>query len=510
MGTDVRRAWAQTLVGRTVAERYRLDELLDVGGMGAVFVGRHVEMDRPVAVKTVVPGALSDAQTQRLRREARLAAAVGGRGVVDVTDFGVDEVCGPYLVMELLSGETLGARLSYRGVLSVDEAGRIVDAVLATLARVHARGLVHRDLKPENLFLAREEGDEVVKILDFGIARPVRSSGDTLTAPGAVVGTPKFMAPEQARGEKDVDARADVYAVGAILYAMLSGRRPYDELDSGEALAAAIAGPPRPLREVAPHVGAALAGVVDRAMARDPADRYPDAAAMRRALRDARGIARSEHPVADDATVSAAPIDRGAPGSGPRTQLGEAPTVAAPSRDGAEPPRGRAWLPWTVAAAALVALAIGAFTWPAAPDGDEALPAADRPPAEGGPGEGDGAAGDEDTTGADEPTTDDAPGADDARTVVEAETPEAATGADDGRETSGADEPTERAAGAGEPTTRGASMAPAPRPSRARPTRRGVSREPREAPAENQPPEPTEPARPDGPGRSGSLSMDDF
>lgn len=341
MGRDARRAWAQTLVGRTVGERYALETLLDVGGMGAVFVGRHLEVDRPVAIKTVVPGALDARGAERLRREAQQAASVGGRGVVDVTDFGVDEVCGPFLVMELLEGETLGARLD-RGPVPLEEAVAIVDEVLATLARIHARGLIHRDLKPDNVFLARIDGARVIKILDFGIARPMhRGDGDTLTAPGALVGTPRFMAPEQARDAREVDARADVYSVAAILYALLSGRRPYEDLAGDDLVTAMTAGPPRPLRELAPGVPPALAAVVDRSLARDPGRRPPDAASLRAALRRGAGELRSED--GDPSTVTSAPIDRGT-----------------------RPKERRGW--WI---AALLVGIVGALVWGALRDGSE-------------------------------------------------------------------------------------------------------------------------------------------
>lgn len=341
MGRDARRAWAQTLVGRTVGERYALETLLDVGGMGAVFVGRHLEVDRPVAIKTVVPGALDARGAERLRREAQQAASVGGRGVVDVTDFGVDEVCGPFLVMELLEGETLGARLD-RGPIPLEEAVAIVDEVLATLARIHARGLIHRDLKPDNVFLARIDGARVIKILDFGIARPMhRGDGDTLTAPGALVGTPRFMAPEQARDARGVDARADVYSVAAILYALLSGRRPYEDLAGDDLVTAMTAGPPRPLRELAPGVPPALAAVVDRSLARDPGRRPPDAASLRAALRRGAGELRSDD--GDPSTVTSAPIDRGT-----------------------RPKERRGW--WI---AALLVGIVGALVWGALRDGSE-------------------------------------------------------------------------------------------------------------------------------------------
>ncbi|HJL00727.1 MAG TPA: serine/threonine-protein kinase [Polyangiaceae bacterium LLY-WYZ-15_(1-7)] len=291
MARELRRRWAEKHVGRTVGGRYELRRVLGLGGMGVVYEAWQEDLGREVALKTVLPEQLHADGGARLLREARLAAGAAGPGVVAVHDVGEDDVLGPYLVMERLEGESLEARLA-GGPLPVREAARVGGALLETLAAVHAVGLVHRDLKPENVFLAARGGGAPprVTVLDFGVARPPEESGEeTLTATGAAIGTPRYMAPEQAAGG-DVDARADLYAVGAILYRALSGEKPYAAFRGRDALLEVLrAGPPAPLGELVPGLASALVGVIERAMAREPEARFADAAAFRAALADAAG-----------------------------------------------------------------------------------------------------------------------------------------------------------------------------------------------------------------------------
>src|SRR5688500_4541890 len=198
--------WAERLIGRTVGGRYRLDRLLGAGGMGAVFEGTHVHVGRRVAVKMILPELARDAGfVERFRREARAAGELHSPGVVEVLDYDVDERLGPYLVMEHLDGEALLDRLRTVGRFAAAEAIALGSAILEGMGAVHERGIVHRDLKPPNIFLAREHGREVVKILDFGIARMAISAQMPLTLIGTALGTPRYMAPEQAIGA-EVDA----------------------------------------------------------------------------------------------------------------------------------------------------------------------------------------------------------------------------------------------------------------------------------------------------------------
>jgi len=278
--------WARSLVGQVLCGRYRVEGLVGVGGMGAVLAAIHTGTGRTVAVKVMLPELLEQGDlVRRFHREARTAASVGGRGVAEVLDLDSDPAVGPILVLEMLTGENLLARVIREGALPIEEAVRIGLAALATLRTVHDKGIVHRDLKPANVFLTRDDEGERVKLLDFGIARVETAMRTTmLTLPGTAIGTPRYMPPEQAAGMPDVDARADLYAVGAILYFMLAGEPPYADVDAEALRGAVLAAPPTPITELQPSLPTGLTDVVARAMARDPAARFENATAMRDAL----------------------------------------------------------------------------------------------------------------------------------------------------------------------------------------------------------------------------------
>jgi len=268
--------------------KYRLERLLGEGGMGSVYEARHQVIGRACAVKLLHAEFAHDAQAvQRFVREARAAAAIGHRGIVDVYDVGVSPQGRPYLVMELLRGESLGARLHGGHKLEPAAAAEILVQVLDALAHAHRAGIVHRDLKPDNLYLVPERGGaESAKILDFGISRMQRPDvpDEALTRSGMVLGTPHYMAPEQAAGASDVDHRIDLYAAGVILYRCLTGRLPFAG-DNYNQLIMRIATTPFPkAREVEPSIPAELEAVILRATERDRERRYPDADAMLRAL----------------------------------------------------------------------------------------------------------------------------------------------------------------------------------------------------------------------------------
>jgi len=301
--------WAESIIGRVLAGRYSIEGLLGMGGMGAVFRAVHLGLSRTVAVKLLVPKLVDDDNAvRRFQREAQAASAASRRGVTEVLDFDVDPVCGPFLAMELLQGESLAARLRRDGRLAPAEAIHIARTMLDTLAAVHAQGIVHRDLKPGNVFLSVDAaGQREVKLLDFGLVRLIRQEHHTqLTRPGAVLGTPAFMSPEQVRGESDVDHRTDLYAVGALLYTCLSGRRPFEGLPA-DILTAVVTKRPAPLRPLCPGLPDGVYGVVERAMSRDRTLRFPDARTMLDAL-DAAGrspVATSVPPGVRDAPAAA-------------------------------------------------------------------------------------------------------------------------------------------------------------------------------------------------------------
>lgn len=283
------------LLGVVLSGRYRLDTVLGEGGMGAVYAATHLKLERAVAVK-VLRASLTGESTHldRFFQEARAAATVQSSGVVDVMDLDVDPEHGPYLVMELLEGEPLTEVLR-RGRTSPEESVALIGELLDVLSAVHEHDIVHRDLKPPNVFLHRDDkGARVLKVLDFGIAK-VRQRHLTLT--GEIVGTPRFMAPEQAHGDP-LDQRTDLYAAGLLLYCLLSGKPPFDGVVGSRVLTLLDQGP-TPLRELVGDLPEPLYRVVDKALAPKPADRYETAAAMAAALRASLDPAAAEQASAE-------------------------------------------------------------------------------------------------------------------------------------------------------------------------------------------------------------------
>ncbi len=268
---DVPREESPYASGDRIAGRFVLERKLGQGGMGTVWAARHTMTGRRVALKFL--RAQSDAaMRQRLLREARAAGTLDHPNVCQVSDVLELAEDGLALVLELLEGETLAARLERCGRLSTEETARLLGPVVSAIGTAHAHGIVHRDIKPENLFVTR--GD-VVKVLDFGIAK-VRSTGApaegaALTATGSVLGTPAYMAPEQIFGEKDVDHRADIWALGLVLYECLSGRSPTRDqaANVGQVLKTILARPIPPLSEVAPEVPDDVVAITMRMIARN-------------------------------------------------------------------------------------------------------------------------------------------------------------------------------------------------------------------------------------------------
>jgi eukaryotic-like serine/threonine-protein kinase len=263
---------------RVLGGRYRLRRLLAVGGMGAVWAAEDAVLGREVAVKVLGEALADDRRAAlRLRREARAAARLAHPAIAGVLDLG-EEDGRPYLVMELLHGESLAARLARAGPLAPAEAVRVAAAAADALDLAHRAGIVHRDVKPGNVFVTH--GGEV-KLLDFGIARAV---DETALTGGDLLGTAAYLAPERVLG-RDATPAADVYALGVVLYELLAGRPPFAG-DSATALAMAqVHAQPPPLGAVAPSVPPALAAACERALAKDPADRPPSAAALAALLR---------------------------------------------------------------------------------------------------------------------------------------------------------------------------------------------------------------------------------
>ena len=256
-------ATGSSLEGRHLGP-YRVDRVLGAGGMGVVYEGWDTRLERPVAIKLLPPGLTQGDAQDRFLREARTASALDHANICSIYDIGTHDDGRPYLVMARYQGETLRRRLD-RGPMPVDEARRIACRVARGLSRAHGAGIVHRDIKPANIFLT--EHDEV-KILDFGLAKMADDAGLTLS--GALIGTPAYMAPEQARGDA-MDARADIWAVGVLLYEMLSGRRPFRTGSSVGSLIAVLQADPDPLMSHCPDVPPDMLQLVDRCLAKDPA-----------------------------------------------------------------------------------------------------------------------------------------------------------------------------------------------------------------------------------------------
>lgn len=273
------------LVGQTLAGTYAVTRVLGEGGMGRVYEARHLRIGgKRFAIKALHPEYTRNVEVlSRFQREAEAAAAVKSAHVMQVFDVLRTDDGRPFMVAEFLSGRELADHIIDQGRMMVADAVRIARQICSGLEAAHAMGVVHRDMKPENVFLLGDPSMPTAKILDFGISKHGDKPGTQLTKTGVIMGTPSFMAPEQARGEK-VNHLVDIYSVGAILYTMLTGRRPFDKGDPTATLTALLLeDPPRP-RSLEPSIPPALEAVIQRAMAKNASDRYQDMASLSRDL----------------------------------------------------------------------------------------------------------------------------------------------------------------------------------------------------------------------------------
>ncbi len=281
-------------IGQRVAGKYALSRVIGVGSMGAVYEGVHIDLGKRLAIKLIRPEFCGSPEiVGRFRREARAASAALSEHIVQIFDFGRDEVLGFYMVSEYLTGEDLEKRLDREGHVEITEVADLGSQVARGLSRAHAGGVIHRDLKPANIFLTRrDDGSLLAKILDFGISKihplhgsPGDDEGDraepTLTKQGTTLGTPQYMSPEQCHGKVELDARTDVWSLSAVLYEALAGHPAIS--GAGGFIAAMqriVSGDICPLAKRAPWVPAELAAVIDRGLVRDRAARTPDAATL--------------------------------------------------------------------------------------------------------------------------------------------------------------------------------------------------------------------------------------
>ncbi|MCC6645585.1 MAG: protein kinase [Polyangiaceae bacterium] len=273
--------------GQVIDGKYKVVKVLGEGGMGVVYEGENVRIKRRVAIKVLHPEiARKTDLVTRFEREAQAAARIGSKHIVDVLDLGDLEDGSRFIVMEFLDGEALADRMQSRGLMSPARAALVSLQVLDGLRKAHEAGIVHRDMKPENVYITKEGDYEVVKILDFGISKFTDSSSESgMTQTGSVMGTPNYMAPEQARG-KSVDHRADLYSLGVILYECVSGYLPHSAENVNDLLFKIVLEPPTPLGQVAPDLPADFISIVDKALAREPDDRYQTARELQKALAD--------------------------------------------------------------------------------------------------------------------------------------------------------------------------------------------------------------------------------
>jgi len=340
---------------RVLAGRYRLEVRLGQGGMGAIWRAEHLVLQAPVAVKLIDREAVPDEDTlSRFLREAKSAAALRSPHVVQIIDYGVEGPI-PFMVMELLEGENLAQRLKRTRRLSRQDTARVLTHVGRAVGRAHEAGIVHRDLKPENVFLVKNEDDEIAKVLDFGVAKVEQAAlgpEGTRTRTGSILGTPYYMSPEQAQGNKTVDSRSDLWALGVIAFECLTGKRPFYSDGLGDlVLTICVRDLPVP-SDVAP-VPLGFDAWFAKACARAPENRFQSARELTEALREALGLDVKETTAFDSpdvlvasnanpssrppaALTSDAPTVVKDPESSRRRTRADAPTVAAVMQ--AEPP----------------------------------------------------------------------------------------------------------------------------------------------------------------------------
>ncbi len=275
-----------SLVSRTLAGKYRVERVLGAGGMGFVVSAMHELLGERVAIKLARGELRDDAEARaRLLREARAAGRLRGENVARVLDVGVLDDGAPFIVMEHLDGKNFAERLRDEGPLPIADAVDAMVQACAALDEAHALGIIHRDLKPANIFDTRRfDGTRLVKVLDFGIAKAPRSAGEPTTKAGLVLGSPLYMSPEQLKDSRRVDARTDVWAIGATLFELVSGRPAFEGRTLAEVTARIVQGPTPSLRDARSEVPVGLDRVVARCLERDPVLRFASAGEVARAL----------------------------------------------------------------------------------------------------------------------------------------------------------------------------------------------------------------------------------
>ncbi|MDY0003994.1 MAG: serine/threonine-protein kinase [Polyangia bacterium] len=347
--------------------KYRVLRRLASGGMGAVYEVLHERIGRRLAMKLILPElAQNEEVARRFELEARAASAIGHANIVEITDMGTTREGLPFLVMEFLDGCDLSVLLEPGLPLPLPRAKHILAQTLSALGAAHGAGIIHRDLKPENVFLIqRGEDADFVKLLDFGISKIAGGEEAKLhlTSTGLILGTPYYMSPEQARGDKELDHRSDLFAAGTILYQMLTGRRPFAGENLNQLLYQILRCEIPPPRQFNPEIPAPMERVVLKALAMAPEHRFPDAESFRAALLGEREVATRELPPARLPPASQPAAD---PYSATLIETGENPSLVqgtpmAWSGSRKAPARGRGRMLWAIGVAATAALAAVVF-----------------------------------------------------------------------------------------------------------------------------------------------------
>jgi serine/threonine-protein kinase len=299
------------LLGQTLASKYLIEELISRGGMGSVYLGKHVLMEKTVAIKVLRPSlALDDNVVRRFSREAKAASRISHPHAVSVTDFGESENGVVFLVMEYLDGRTLKDTIKSEGPMKLDRVIEIVRQVAGALDAAHDQGVVHRDLKSDNIMLSETNGGEWAKVLDFGIAKIQQSESydADITAANLVIGTPQYMSPEQCSHSATIDARADVYSLGIIIYEMLAGQLPFTGESPTIIMMKQVQDPPPTILDLRPDLPVAVSSVIAKALAKQPADRQQRAGELSRELTEAASASESPQVIAAPATIPNAPV----------------------------------------------------------------------------------------------------------------------------------------------------------------------------------------------------------
>jgi hypothetical protein len=316
--------------GDIIDGKYRIIRLIGEGGMGAVYEAENMRIHRKVAIKVLHSGVAQTGEAvSRFEREAQAAGRIGSEHIVEVLDLGNLPSGDRYMVMEFMDGDSLSGRIRSKGRLTPNEIYPVMHQLLEALAAAHGAGIIHRDLKPDNVYLLKSRGGKAdfVKLLDFGISKFNQLSGDSgfsMTRTGAVMGTPYYMAPEQAKGSRDLDHRVDLYAAGVILYEAVTGEVPFNADTFNELLFKIVLEAAKPVEQVVPNIDPSFASIVNKSMGREPAQRFQTAREFQQALEQWAAGAGPHFAAATQASAQAA----GAPA--PQQALPTGQYAAAP------------------------------------------------------------------------------------------------------------------------------------------------------------------------------------